>query len=286
MKRLSRRALAATATLALAASAASTAAAKPAPDIPPPAPTPAINMSKVLLAAQIDPARPDTAITPGSKASVIRVERLLRRRGLLARNLVDGHYGSSTKAAFAAWQRSLGFTGLAANGLPGITSLTQLAGTRFVVRGKVNIGPRVQLPGGSVVSRRTNRMKIASAKLLASCKWIVTQGSYNAGGVPQSAGTHDGGGAMDLAVTGGCGTRRNAVRALRSVGFAAWFRPKIEGLWDAHIHAIAVNDTDLAAGAANQVSDYYRGLDGLDGHGPDTGPQVPKVTWEQYKRTR
>ena len=124
MKRLSRRALAATATLALAASAASTAAAKPAPDIPPPAPTPTINMSKVLLAAQIDPARPDTAITPGSKASVIRVERLLRRRGLLARNLVDGHFGSSTKAAFAAWQRSLGFTGLAANGLPGITSLT------------------------------------------------------------------------------------------------------------------------------------------------------------------
>jgi hypothetical protein len=65
---------------------------------------------------------------------------------------------------------------------------------------------------------------------------------------------------------------------------AAWFRPRIEGLLDAHIHAIPVNDTDLA-GAANQVSDYYRGLDGLEGHGPDTGPQVPRVTWEQYKRT-
>jgi len=285
MKRLSRRTLAATATLALTASAASTAAAKPAPDIPPPSPPPVINMSKVLLAAQIDPSRPDTAITPGSRSSVIRVERLLRRRGLLARTLVDGHYGSSTKAAFAAFQRSLGFTGLGANGLPGVTSLTQLAGGRFTIRGKVNIGPRVQLPGTPVISRRTNRMKIAAAKRLTGCKWIVTQGSYNAGGVPQSAGTHDGGGAMDLAVTGGCGTRPNAVRALRSVGFAAWFRPKLEGEWEAHIHAIAVNDTDLSAGAAAQVSDYYRGLDGLAGHAPDPGPQVPKVTWEQYRRT-
>ncbi len=198
---------------------------------------------------------------------------------------MDGHYGSSTKAAFAAWQRSLGFTGLAANGLPGITSLTQLAGTRFVVRGKVNIGPRVQLPGGSVVSRRTNRMKMASAKLLASCKWSSRRAPTTPAASPSRPGRTTAAARWTSPSPAGCGTRRNAVRALRSVGFAAWFRPKIEGLWDAHIHAIAVNDTDLAAGAANQVSEYYRGFDGLDGDGPDTGPQVPKVTWEQYKRT-
>jgi hypothetical protein len=284
MTRFTSRALAAAAALALAATA--TAEARPVPDIPPPTDKPNLNMSRALLAAQIDPARPDTAITAGSKVAVIRIERLLRRRGLLAKRYVDGHYGSTTKAAYAAFQRRLGYSGLAANGLPGITSLTKLAGARFDITGKVNVGPRVQMPNGPVLNRRTNRMKMASAKLLVRCKWVVTQGSYNAGGVSQSAGTHDGGGALDLSVDSGCGTRPNAVRALRTVGFAAWFRPTIPGVWDKHIHAIAVNDTDLAPGAADQVSDYYRGRDGLAGHGPDTGPQVPKHTWEWYKAHR
>jgi len=287
MMRFTSRALAVAAALALTASAAATAEAKkPAPDIPPPTDKPNLNMSRALLAAQIDPGRPDTAITPGSRVAVIRIERMLRRRGLLAKQFVDGHYGSSTKAAYSAFQQRLGYTGLAANGLPGITSLTKLAGARFDITGKVNVGPRVQMPNGPVLNRRTNRMKMAAAKRLSGCKFVVTQGSYNAGGVAQSAGTHDGGGAVDLSVNSGCGARRNAVRALRIVGFAAWFRPTIEGLWKKHIHAIAVNDTDLSAGAANQVSEYYRGFDGLDGDGRDAGPQVPKHTWEYYKAHR
>jgi hypothetical protein len=44
----------------------------------------------------------------------------------------------------------------------------------------------------------------------------VLQGSYNAGGVSQSAGTHDGGGAVDLAPY----DWKNKVAALRRVGFA------------------------------------------------------------------
>jgi len=100
MTRFTSRALAAATALALAGCAAATAdAKKPAPDIPPPTDKPNLNMSRALLAAQIDPGRPDTAITPGSKVAVIRIERLLRRRGLLARQFVDGHYGSSTKSA-------------------------------------------------------------------------------------------------------------------------------------------------------------------------------------------
>lgn len=55
MTRFTSRALATTAALALAASAAATAEAKPAPDIPPPTDKPNLNMSRALLAAQIDP---------------------------------------------------------------------------------------------------------------------------------------------------------------------------------------------------------------------------------------
>jgi hypothetical protein len=286
MMRSKRRALAVAAAVALAAVPAATADAIPVPDGGGPVSKPNINMSRALLAAQVDPGRPGTGFTFRAKRSVIRVERRLARRGLLPRRYVDGHFGSTTVSAYAAWQRRLGYSGLAANGLPGITSLTRLAGDRFDVVRKVDVGPRVQLPGGSVLNRRTNRMKIAAAKRLGGCTWVVTQGSYNAGGVGASAGTHDGGGALDIGVNSGCGARPNAVRSLRAVGFAAWLRPTIPGLWNRHIHAIAVNDTDLSSGAAAQVSEYYRGFDGLSGDGRDTGPQVPKVTWEIYKRNR
>ena len=285
MTRFTSRALAAAAALALAATA--TAEARPVPDIPPPTDKPNLNMSRALLAAQIDPARPDTAITAGSKVAVIRIERLLRRRGLLARQFVDGHYGSSTKSAYSAFQQRLGYSGLAANGLPGIASLTQLAGARFDITGKVNVGPRVQLPGTPVINRRTNRMKIAAAKLLRDCKWVVSQGSYNPGGDPTSAGTHDGGGVVDIHVEGmSADTRTAAARALRQVGFAAWVRSPSQGQWPWHIHAVAINDTDQATQAQNQVGDYYLGFNGLANHRPDDGPKVPIKTWEDYQRAQ
>ena len=279
------RGLAAAATLAVIAATAPAASARPPRDDFPPATKPVINMSRVLLAAQIDPGRPGTGLTFRAKRSVLRVERRLHRHGLLARSFIDGHFGTTTKEAYTRWQQRLGYSGLAANGLPGRASLTRLAGDRFTVVRKVNVGPRLTLPGGSVLNRRTNRMKMAAANRLGGCRFVVSQGSYIAGGVDASAGTHDGGGAVDLDVTRGCGARPRAVRALRLVGFAAWFRPTIPGLWSKHIHAIAVNDTDLSSGAAAQVSEYYRGYDGLSGDGLDRGPKVKKTTWEIYKRT-
>jgi hypothetical protein len=54
------------------------------------------------------------------------VERALSVEGLLDRKWVDGWMGARTRTAYAAWQKRLGYTGPAANGIPGRDSLTKL----------------------------------------------------------------------------------------------------------------------------------------------------------------
>lgn len=97
----------------------------------------------------------------------------------------------------------------------------------------------------------------------------ITQGSYNAGGVSASAGTHDGGGVVDLAPA----KHADKVRELRRTGFAAWYRPAIAGLWPAHIHAVLIGNRKLAPVARRQVDAYLAGRDGLAGNRPDNGPR-------------
>jgi len=102
----------------------------------------------------------------------------------------------------------------------------------------------------------------------------ITQGSYNAGGVAASFGTHDGGGAVDLSVR----SRVNwevltdeiepMIGALRTAGFAAWLRDTGALYPDSpiHIHAIAIGDRDLSLIARAQIDGtfgYLRGFDGL-----------------------
>jgi peptidoglycan hydrolase-like protein with peptidoglycan-binding domain len=267
----------------VAAAAASPALASPPPIDPPSKPS--VNMEKVLLAAQWDPRKPGEGITPGAKASVKAVERRLARKGYLAKSLVDGHFGSSTISAYAAWQRHLHYSGLAATGLPGPTSLKKLLGKKYFLYNIVRPGKHVSW-SGVTINLRTKRMLKAAGRLVAKgCVLDLTQGSYNPGGVGASAGTHDGGGAADLNIGHLCGKHRpKVVASLRRVGFAAWYRPTIPGLWNAHIHAIAINDPDLSTGAQHQVGDYYQGKDGLAGGAPDTGPKVKKRTWEDWKR--
>lgn len=96
----------------------------------------------------------------------------------------------------------------------------------------------------------------------------VFQGSYNAGGVSASAGTHDGGGAVDLAPF----DHARKVLELRRHGFAAWYRPASSS-WNAHIHAVLIGNRKLSAGARSQVAEYLNGYDGLAGDGRDTGPR-------------
>ncbi|MGW4809717.1 peptidoglycan-binding domain-containing protein [Kitasatospora sp. NPDC004272] len=245
---------------------------------------PTVNMEATVLAAQIDPRRADNTLTPGAKDSVLAVERALQARGLLDAKWVDGYFGTTTITAYAAYQRSLGYTGLAANGLPGTTSLTTLGQGRYTVTQQIGPGAHVQRDGYTI-DTRTQKM-LTEAERLLGFSLTLDQGSYNPGGDPTSAGTHDGGGVVDVNVDGMTSTTRTAVaKALRQVGFAAWVRNPTQGDWPWHIHAAAINDTDLSTQAQNQTGDYYLGLNGLANHAADDGPRIPIQTWEEYQRT-
>ncbi|MGN6300453.1 MAG: peptidoglycan-binding domain-containing protein [Angustibacter sp.] len=267
------------AALALAAAVPAVAAGTPAAasDLP------TVNMEATVKAAQIDPRRADDTFTTGAKASVLAVEQALQARHLLDATWVDGYFGSKTVEAYAKYQQSLGYSGLDANGLPGKTSLTSLGNGRFTVTHLIGPGGRVARDGYVVDARTDAMLKEAEATLGRRLR--LDQGSYNPGGDPTSAGTHDGGGVVDINVTGMTSTTRRAVaKALRQVGFAAWVRSPSQGDWPWHIHAVAISDTDLSTPAQHQVGDYYLGLNGLANRAADDGPRVPIHTWEEYLR--
>lgn len=134
---------------------------------------------------------------------------------------------------------------------------------------------RIQI-GSATLNARTFAMLEHAAVLYGGTIPItaagITQGSYNPGGVSASFGTHDGGGAVDLTV-------RNIpyswdikwediprlIDALRTAGFAAWYRDEREAL-SPHIHAIAIGDAELSTVAAEQLDGpfgYFRGFDGF-----------------------
>ncbi|MGL5826895.1 MAG: hypothetical protein ACRCYU_19105 [Nocardioides sp.] len=130
-----------------------------------------------------------------------------------------------------------------------------------------------------VITFRGRRMDRKTAAALAiserrlGYELSVAQGCYNAGGVTESAGTHDRGGVVDLAPY----DQARKVVVLRRLGFAAWYRPAIKGLWPAHIHAVMIGHQDLAPSAARQVKDYEAGLDGLAGKRVDVNTYRPSV---------
>lgn len=115
---------------------------------------------------------------------------------------------------------------------------------------------------------------------IAGFSWGLTQGSYNAGGVAASAGTHDGGGAIDVNI-GGFSFKQlvSIVHALRQAGFAAWHRTTAEGFSGDHIHAELLGDPAASPGAKAQWTDYMHHLSGLAGHGQDTDPVDVAAGW-------
>lgn len=244
-----------------------------------------VDMEMVLLACQVDPPKSGSGTTPGAEAHVLAVEQALQAKGLLSASLVDGHFGTSTLDAYAAWQRSLGFEGLDANGVPGRSSLTQLGSGRFDVTRPVSAGSRTDSYGGKRTNTRTVNM-LREADSMLSWSLGLTQGSYTSSN-PGSAGTHDGGGVVDIGVSSMSTTQRwETVRALRRVGFAAWLRTPDDG-FAYHIHAAGVSDPDMSRSARNQIHDHFFGRNGLANHGPDNTPEqyrVPFTWWEKYQR--
>ncbi len=189
--------------------------------------------------------------------------------------VIDGAYGPQTKAAYTRWQNSLGFTGSDADGLPGITSLTALGKKYgFTV---TNTAPPASSDGepaqnyartswsGKTINQRTKDM-LTTAQATSGVSITLSQGSYNAGGVAASAGTHDGGGVVDVA-----STSTVLLKALRQAGFAAWIRTPAEG-FSYHTHAVAIGDREMSPSAKNQITAYYNGRNGLANNGPDTAP--------------
>ncbi len=120
---------------------------------------------------------------------------------------------------------------------------------------------------------------VEHAEQIGGHEHIVTQGSYQGGGGdPLSAGTHEAGGAVDLAW---CGHDR-CLRALREAGMAAWHRTPAQGSWPHHVHAVVIGHPDLAPSAAEQVAAYLSGRNGLASNGPDDGPRlnpIPRPVW-------
>jgi peptidoglycan hydrolase-like protein with peptidoglycan-binding domain len=95
-----------------------------APTPPKPSTKPSVSLAHVVYAARHDPAAAQGHTS--HKSEVLLVERALAAEKLLASQWVDGSYGSKTLAAYAAWQKRLGYTGSDADGIPGKTSLQRL----------------------------------------------------------------------------------------------------------------------------------------------------------------
>ena len=136
---------------------------------------------------------------------------------------------------------------------------------------------------GTKLNRRTIDV-LEEAERILGFKLVVTQGSYNTS-VSASGGTHDGGGAFDIRARAPMTqkTRDKIVLTLRQIGAGpTWHRKPSEGAWPHHIHGIVPGDPDLSDAAKRQVTSYRNGRNGLANQRPDTGPDVPWITWEQY----
>lgn len=121
---------------------------------------------------------------------------------------------------------------------------------------------------GVTVNRRTKRMLKAAEKRAGVGPFNMAQGSYNAGGVAASAGTHDAGGCVDIGLLGYSKKDRvRIVHAMKDVGFAAWVRRPPKFPW--HVHGVANGDKEVSPEAKSQRVQFDLRLNGLADWGKD-----------------
>lgn len=98
----------------------------PAPSKPSPAPSAkTVDLSNLIDAARRDPKAAQGKTTHAADVKI--VEAALKAEGLLSsKYAADGSFGTLTVTAYAKWQRKCGYTGSAADGIPGKASLEKL----------------------------------------------------------------------------------------------------------------------------------------------------------------
>ena len=90
---------------------------KPSPPKPAPVPVSPIPVTTTVKVSNVQ--------LGDANAQVGLVQKALRAEGLYT-DSVDGKFGTNTKSAYAAWQRRCGYSGTAADGAPGLKTLTLL----------------------------------------------------------------------------------------------------------------------------------------------------------------
>lgn len=128
---------------------------------------------------------------------------------------------------------------------------------------------------GVTVNKWTRAALLEVEKVLGY-QLTIWQGSYHKG-VKKSAGTHDGGGVVDL---NGHFDATRKVKAMRDHGFVADHRtqPRLSG----EIHAVLIGDDDAALSARNQVGPMMAGRDGLAGNGRQIIKYTPEGGYKQF----
>lgn len=150
---------------------------------------------------------------------------------------------------------------------------------------------RVWFRGHQFDNRTVSALKWAEARYLRNQKtgkkrgkgrteWRIGQGSFANGSM--SAGTHSGGGAVDIMFAGlGPKQRKAVVKWLKKAGFAAWAREGAAwGTNNDHAHGILMGHKTTDPQAELQCRSYRAGRDGLAGDRPDpTWRPDPMPRW-------
>jgi peptidoglycan hydrolase-like protein with peptidoglycan-binding domain len=234
-----------------------------------------------------------------------KVEQLQHQLAALRyyKSSIDGDFGPATRHAVTLFQREHGLTPDGTLGPVGRLALAQAAEAARPVlphSGPWQTAPapahdyrRVQVDGHTV-NVRTRQMIGRAQKYLndmgVHANIRLVQGSYHPG-VSASAGTHDGGGVIDIHSSSLSAAHADKlVKALRMAGFAAW-RRGVNDSFDPHIHAVAIGDRQMTSSARSQVREYFAGGDGLVGSARDihltsTGHHIGRPTPNWVNRFR